>query len=143
MLGLTSRLHAMDDSFLRAGRLDDVQEILIKTPQSRREILDIMTQRIPFNDDYDPSNRDQILDKVSRVTHGFVPSDLQSLCTQVVLQLIHQKQDLACFSHFENALKIVRPSNMSEYASKVYRYTSCSLVFFLLYIYTICIHCCL
>ena len=123
----------MDDSFIRAGRLDDVQEVLIKTPQSRREILDIMTQRIPFNHD-DPSNRNQILDKVSRVTHGFVPSDLQSLCTQVVLQLIHQKQDLACFSHFEDALKIVRPSNMSEYASKVYRYIYCSLFFSLLYI---------
>ncbi|KAG2214735.1 hypothetical protein INT45_013790 [Circinella minor] len=120
IIGLTSRLHAIDDSFLRAGRLDDVQEVLIKTSQSRREILDIMTQRIPFNDNEDASsNRNKILDKVSQVTHGFVPSDLQSLCTQVVLQLIHQKQDLACFYHFENALKIVRPSNMSEYASKI------------------------
>ncbi|KAI9269269.1 P-loop containing nucleoside triphosphate hydrolase protein [Phascolomyces articulosus] len=118
IIGLTSRLHAMDSSFLRAGRLDDVQEILIKTPQSRREILEIMTQRIPFSE---TSYRNQVLDQVAQVTHGFVPSDLQSLCIQVVLQLIHGNLGSASFEHFENSLKIVRPSNMSEYASKIPR----------------------
>ena len=44
-VGLTSRLHAIDPCFLRAGRLDDVVEMNVKTAQARREILDIMTQR--------------------------------------------------------------------------------------------------
>ncbi|KAI9496440.1 P-loop containing nucleoside triphosphate hydrolase protein [Zychaea mexicana] len=118
IIGLTSRLHAMDGSFLRAGRLDDVHEVVIKTSQARREILEIMAQRIPFASDTD---RSLVLGQVAQVTHGFVPSDLQSLCTQVVLQLIHQKVNVASSEHFENALRVVRPSNMSEYASKIPR----------------------
>lgn len=43
-LGVTSRLHAVNPCFLRSGRLDDIQEIIINTPAARYEILDIMTQ---------------------------------------------------------------------------------------------------
>lgn len=44
VMGLTSRLHAVDPSFLRSGRLDDVQEIVIKLPEQRYDVLNIITQ---------------------------------------------------------------------------------------------------
>lgn len=44
VIGLSSRLHAIDPSFTRSGRLDDVQEIIIKLPRQRYEILDIITK---------------------------------------------------------------------------------------------------
>lgn len=46
IIGLSSRLHAIDPAFLRSGRLDDVQEIIIKLPEQRYEILNIMTKGI-------------------------------------------------------------------------------------------------
>lgn len=44
IIGLTSRLHAIDPSFIRSGRLDDLQEIIIKLPEQRYDILDIVTK---------------------------------------------------------------------------------------------------
>jgi ATP-dependent 26S proteasome regulatory subunit len=45
ILALTNRLHAIDPSFLRSGRLDDVQELVIKFPSQRYDILTLLTQR--------------------------------------------------------------------------------------------------
>lgn len=42
--GTTSRLHAIDSRFLRSGRLDIIEEIAIKRPQQRYEILQIITK---------------------------------------------------------------------------------------------------
>jgi SpoVK/Ycf46/Vps4 family AAA+-type ATPase len=44
IIGLSSRLHAIDPSFLRSGRLDDIQEIIIKLPEQRYQILNIITK---------------------------------------------------------------------------------------------------
>lgn len=44
IIGLSSRLHAVDPSFLRSGRLDDIQEIIIKLPEQRYDILKIITK---------------------------------------------------------------------------------------------------
>jgi len=57
-------------------------------------------------------------------THGFVPTDLQSLCTECALLLISRmaagtKEAVIDHSYFEQALKVVRPSGMSEFQSKV------------------------
>lgn len=44
---------------------------------------------LPFASSED---RARILEDVSKSTHGFVPSDLQNLCTQVLLQVVKQGQ---------------------------------------------------
>ncbi|KAG0183034.1 hypothetical protein DFQ28_005051 [Apophysomyces sp. BC1034] len=126
IIGLSSRLHAIDPCFICSGRLDYLEEIVIKLSNQRREILDILAQRLPFGSD---DNRADIIERLSKVTHGFVPSDLQSLCTQVVLQLVKEEADGAKMDteepvyvhwhHFERALSHVRPSNLNEYAAKV------------------------
>jgi ATP-dependent 26S proteasome regulatory subunit len=48
IIGLTSRLHAIDPSFLRSGRLDDLKEITIKLPEQRFAILQIVTKSSIF-----------------------------------------------------------------------------------------------
>lgn len=48
IIGLTSRLHAIDPSFLRSGRIDDLKEITIKLPEQRYAILQIVTKSIHF-----------------------------------------------------------------------------------------------
>lgn len=137
VMGLTSRLHAVNPSFLRSGRLDDVQEIIIKLPEQRFEVLNIITQgkfflkkksemntniyikmylALPFRS---VPEKQAILLKVSKITHGFVPSDLQSVCSQVILALIKQGREYLEMDDFMQALKIVKPSNLNEFASKI------------------------
>lgn len=132
VIGLSSRLHAVDPSFLRSGRLDDIQEIIIKLPEQRYDILKIITKGmiyyynhctylylllgLPFES---VKEWQEILLHVSKITHGFVPSDLQSLSSQVILSLIKQQQEYVHLSHFIDALTIVKPSNLNEFASKI------------------------
>ena len=44
VIGITSRLHAIEPAFLRSGRLDDLQEIIINSPEQRYGILNIITK---------------------------------------------------------------------------------------------------
>lgn len=115
ILGTTSRLHAIDPSFLRSGRLDTIQEIAIKRPWQRYEILDIMTKALPFESF---EERQAILEEISKITHGYIPSDLQSVCTQSIMQIIKHEGPLR-LSHFMQSLTIVKPSSLSEFGSKI------------------------
>lgn len=132
IIGLTSRLHAIDPSFIRSGRLDDLQELIIKLPEQRYAILDILTKSklyslfflsfiyfildLPFRS---LDERADILSQISKLTHGFVPSDLQSLSSQVILRHIKQSErDYLLLNDFKEALTIVKPSNLNEFATK-------------------------
>jgi hypothetical protein len=46
---------------------------------------------IPFENDNEKNN---IIHKVAQVAHGFVPTDLQSLCREVVLSLVKREAKL-------------------------------------------------
>lgn len=100
----------------RSGRLDKIYELNIKKPDQRLQILKIMTKsrfkydyfllftmqknhwdfylnwneyyylEIPFI----MEEKDLILKKVSQITHGFVATDLQNLCTKVAMELIQK-----------------------------------------------------
>ncbi|ORZ02134.1 P-loop containing nucleoside triphosphate hydrolase protein [Syncephalastrum racemosum] len=115
VLGLTSRLHAIDPCFLRSGRLDSIHELTFTSSKQRYDVLHILSQKLPFCG----TDRYSILQLIAQRTHGFVPSDLQSLCSQVVLQLMQEVQPIVTKEHFKKALCLVRPSNMNEYDSKV------------------------
>ncbi|KAF7725351.1 hypothetical protein EC973_009691 [Apophysomyces ossiformis] len=130
IIGLSSRLHAIDPCFLNSGRLDHHEELLIKLADQRYAILAILTQRLPFESEM---KRADIIERVSKVTHGFVPSDLQSLCAHIILQLVKEEKNVAVtdlkkpilvhWYHFEHGLKTIRPSNLSEYATKIPSFT--------------------
>ncbi|KAG2201630.1 hypothetical protein INT46_005726 [Mucor plumbeus] len=121
VIGITSRLHAIEPAFLRSGRLDDLQEIIINSPEQRYGILNIITKNLPFDSNLE---KEDILRQVSKLTHGFVPSDLQSLTSQVIFLLMKQQQQQQqenniTFAHFKHALTIVKPSNLNEFSSKI------------------------
>ncbi|CAG8744399.1 14687_t:CDS:10, partial [Dentiscutata erythropus] len=126
IIGSTNRHHAINSNLYRPGRLDRIYELVIKKSEQRLGILKIMSEKLPFVE-----QKDSILQKVSRMTHGFVATDLQYLCTQVAMQLVREcninndSEDLdnphihARFQHFEEALKVVKPSNLNEFQTKI------------------------
>ncbi|RIA86198.1 P-loop containing nucleoside triphosphate hydrolase protein [Glomus cerebriforme] len=123
IIGLTNRLHAVNNNLYRPGRLDRVYEFNIKKPEQRLQILKIITKKIPFVIE----EKDLILEKVSRMTHGFVATDLQHLCSNVAMELIqkissetiNENRSFATLKHFENALKVAKPSDLNEYQTKI------------------------
>ncbi|CAO3599758.1 unnamed protein product [Absidia cylindrospora] len=124
ILGLTNRLHAIDASFLRSGRLDDIHELVIKLPSQRYSILSILAKKLPFSSDQERTN---LLWFIAKHTHSFVSSDLSSLCGQLILQLVKEeiagqgqnKKPTLQQHHIDKALSIVRPANMNAFSSRV------------------------
>ncbi|GJJ73921.1 hypothetical protein EMPS_06279 [Entomortierella parvispora] len=120
IIALTNRPHAVDASLVRSGRLDKIFDLHLKGVEQRRLVLEIITKDLPL----DMGQKADMLTRVARVTHGFVPTDLQALCTQAALQLISKiaaghKDSMIDFSYFEQALKNIRPSGMGEFLSKI------------------------
>ncbi|KAI8599465.1 P-loop containing nucleoside triphosphate hydrolase protein [Dissophora ornata] len=120
IIALTNRLHAVDPSLLRSRRLDKVFDLHLKGADQRLRVLEIVSKDLPM----DPEQRPEILRRVARATHGFVPTDLQSLCTESALLLISRMATgvtdaMVDFSYFERAMKTVRPSGMGEFLSKI------------------------
>ncbi|KAF9429780.1 hypothetical protein BGZ94_009548, partial [Podila epigama] len=130
VIALTNRPHAVDPSLTRSGRLDKVFDLHLKGVEQRLQVLNILANDLPMK----PNERPDILKKVARVTHGFVPTDLQALCTESALQLISEMSPSTSssrltsgspctrsidFSYFERALKTIRPSGMGEYQTKI------------------------
>lgn len=54
------------------------------------------------------------LQELSLITHGFVGSDLVSLCSKASLECSKQTTVTLNFGHFKMALRKVRPSAMRE-----------------------------
>ncbi|KAG0277516.1 hypothetical protein BGZ95_005808 [Linnemannia exigua] len=120
IIALTNRLHAVDSSLVRSGRLDKVYDLHLKGVEQRLGALRILSKDLPM----DSSKREEILRKVAKVTHGFVPTDLQALCVQCALVLIShmaagQLTSVVDMSDFDVALKTIRPSGMGEFLSKI------------------------
>ncbi|KAF9990925.1 spermatogenesis associated protein 5 [Mortierella antarctica] len=117
IIALTNRLHAVDSSLTRSGRLDKVFDLHLKGVEQRLQVLKIVSK--------DPKEKSETLRKVARATHGYVPTDLQALCTESAVVLISQMASGqgSCanidFSYFEHALKTIRPSGMGEFQSKI------------------------
>ncbi|KAG0060618.1 hypothetical protein BGZ89_012105 [Linnemannia elongata] len=120
IIALTNRLHAVDGSLVRSGRLDKVYDLHLKGVDQRLGALRILSKDIPM----DSSKREEYLRKVAKVTHGFVPTDLQALCIECALALISQMAagqptSVVDMSYFDRALKTIRPSGMGEFLSKI------------------------
>ncbi|KAF9914435.1 hypothetical protein BX616_008301 [Lobosporangium transversale] len=72
----------------------------------------------------DPKERPIILEKIAKATHGFVPTDLQSLCTESALLLLSKmaaghKDAMIDYTYIEQALRTIRPSGMGEFLSSI------------------------
>jgi len=71
----------------RFGRFDREIDIGVPDEIGRMEILRIHTKNMKLHEDVD-------LAAVAKDTHGFVGSDVASLCTEAALQCIREKMDI-------------------------------------------------
>jgi transitional endoplasmic reticulum ATPase len=124
VIGASNRPNALDPALRRPGRFDREIEIGIPDQEGRLEILQIHTRGMPLTEDVD-------LEQMSKITHGFVGADLESLSKEAamrsvrrILPEINMEQTKIPFevlnkikitnTDFQNALKEVHPSAMRE-----------------------------
>ena len=87
VIGATNRPNTIDPALRRAGRFDREIDIGVPDQAGRLEIMRIHTKNMKLAPDVD-------LESVTQNTHGFVGSDLQSLCTEAAMQCVREKMDL-------------------------------------------------
>eukprot|EP00344_Euplotes_crassus_P005069 CAMPEP_0197000032 /NCGR_PEP_ID=MMETSP1380-20130617/5083_1 /TAXON_ID=5936 /ORGANISM="Euplotes crassus, Strain CT5" /LENGTH=328 /DNA_ID=CAMNT_0042417183 /DNA_START=180 /DNA_END=1166 /DNA_ORIENTATION=+ len=82
ILGATSRPEYMDTSLRRAGRFD--RELTLKVPneEGRLEILYALTKGMKI------AHKDDFFKELSRLTPGYVPADLFTLCKEASISAI-------------------------------------------------------
>lgn len=87
VMAATNRPNSIDPALRRFGRFDREVDIGIPDPTGRLEILRIHTKNMKLGDDVD-------LEQIAAETHGFVGSDMASLCSEAAMQQIREKMDL-------------------------------------------------
>jgi transitional endoplasmic reticulum ATPase len=87
VMAATNRPNSIDPALRRFGRFDREVDIGIPDPTGRLEILQIHTKNMKLGDDVD-------LQSIASETHGYVGSDLASLCSEAAMQQIREKMDL-------------------------------------------------
>eukprot|EP00047_Mylnosiga_fluctuans_P001518 m.220706 g.220706 ORF g.220706 m.220706 type:complete len:805 (+) comp10438_c0_seq1:924-3338(+) len=124
VMAATNRPNSIDPALRRFGRFDREVDIGIPDATGRLEVLRIHTKNMKLADDVD-------LDAIAKETHGFVGSDLASLCSEAALQQIRERMDLIDFEdetidaevlnmlavtmdNFRFALGITNPSALRE-----------------------------
>lgn len=78
VIGATNRPNTIDPALRRAGRFDREIDIGVPDQAGRLEILRIHTKNMKLAPDVD-------LESVAGATHGFVGSDLNSVCTEAAM----------------------------------------------------------
>ncbi|ODV89101.1 hypothetical protein CANCADRAFT_133764 [Tortispora caseinolytica NRRL Y-17796] len=87
VIAATNRPNAIDPALRRFGRFDREVDIGIPDPIGRLEILRIHTKNMKLASDVD-------LEVIAQDTHGYVGSDIASLCSEAAMQQIREKMDL-------------------------------------------------
>ncbi|ODQ63760.1 AAA ATPase [Nadsonia fulvescens var. elongata DSM 6958] len=87
VIAATNRPNSIDPALRRFGRFDREVDIGIPDPTGRLEILRIHTKNMKLGDDVD-------LETIASETHGYVGSDIASLCSEAAMQQIREKMDL-------------------------------------------------
>jgi len=87
VMAATNRPNSIDPALRRFGRFDREVDIGVPDATGRLEILRIHTKNMKMSDDVD-------LEKIAGETHGYVGSDVASLCSEAAMQQIREKMDL-------------------------------------------------
>ena len=122
VLAATNRADMIDPALLRPGRFDKIIQIPLPDKESRKSILKINAEKIPFiSDEGDPQHVN--FDKLSELTDGLSGADTASIANTAVSLVIHEfldknpdvkdieKKDVdakVTMKHFEEAVKKVR-----------------------------------
>ena len=78
VIGATNRPNVIDPALRRFGRFDKEIDLGVPDEVGRMEILRIHTQNMKLHNDID-------LSIIAKDTHGFVGSDIASLCSEAAL----------------------------------------------------------
>lgn len=84
VMAATNRPNSIDPALRRFGRFDREVDIGVPDATGRLEILRIHTKNMKISDHVD-------LDKIAAQTHGYVGSDIASLCSEAAMQQIREK----------------------------------------------------
>ena len=124
VIAATNRPDSIDPALRRPGRFDREIEIGIPDDEGRHEILSIHTRGMPIDENVK-------LEKISKITHGFVGADLEVLSKEAAMRSLRRilpEIDLdeekisadvlqkirITDEDFKEALKEVRPSALRE-----------------------------
>jgi len=124
VMAATNRPNSIDAALRRFGRFDREVDIGIPDATGRLEIMRIHTKNMKLAEDVE-------LEAIAKDTHGYVGSDLASLCSEAALQQIRERMDLIDFEdetidaevlnmlavtqeNFRFALGITNPSALRE-----------------------------
>jgi len=83
VIAATNREDAIDPALRRPGRFDREIEIGVPTVAGRREILEIHTRGMPFEEGVD-------LGHTADITHGFVGADLAALAREAAMRALRR-----------------------------------------------------
>jgi len=108
LIAATNRPDILDPALLRPGRFDRLIYVPLPDYEARLEILKIYTKEMPV--------RDLDLELLATKTEYYSGADLENLCREAVMLLIRSniEADELSMQEFEQALKIVKPSNTAE-----------------------------
>ena len=101
VIASTNRKELLDEALLRPGRLDKLIHVPLPSYQTRLEILYLHSHQKPFS----LKNKKDILEKIAKITHGFLGAELENVLNEATLSWIH-KQRFDPFS-FQDLEKIV------------------------------------
>lgn len=87
VMAATNRPNSIDPALRRFGRFDREIDIGIPDPAGRLDILKIHTKNMKLAEGID-------LSSIASETHGYVGSDLASLCSEAAMQQIREKMEL-------------------------------------------------
>lgn len=124
VIAATNRPNSIDPALRRGGRFDREIEIGVPDVQGRFDILQIHTRGMPLSEDFD-------LERVAKVTHGFVGADMAALVKEAAMSALRNilpkidwqdetvppeilQEIEVTQTDFQNALTMVEPSALRE-----------------------------
>lgn len=121
VMAATNRPNSIDPALRRFGRFDREVDIGVPDATGRLEILRIHTKNMKMGDDVD-------LEKIAAETHGYVGSDVASLCSEAAMQQIREKVSSAQI-HVPMTGFLRRQEYMAEFPSLTFNVTDGSYRF--------------
>ncbi|KAM9998150.1 hypothetical protein ACTFIY_007799 [Dictyostelium cf. discoideum] len=125
VIGVTSRIESIDTAFFSIGKFDSVLNLPIPSPNDRKEILYLLFKKFPnFNNN--EIHYKELSEYLGECTHGYVGSDLNSLCKEAILVNIKRNHcndgggggggyNLIEKFDFDKAFELVKPSILNQY----------------------------
>jgi len=104
-IAATNRPDMLDPALLRPGRFDRIIYVPPPDKETRLEILNIYTSKMPLGEDVD-------LEEIAKMTDGFAGSDLAALCREAAMNALREDEeaDKVYRRHFDEAFKSIHPT---------------------------------